>query len=352
MPLRCAAARLFAALTLIALVALSGCAVGGDADSLSAAHKQLHRVPCGPTPAVCGVASVNANPHHAYVGDWIVVSVCHLDDLVKAAEASQTTLTLFVEGRDSGNEPAGIDVDTGTVTFILDRNDTNRDLWRPFLYDPLFDPEVSMRLSAGLRGERPLPRAPGANLTMQVKKIYVDWTTWLWVALLAAITVVIILCSARTDMLRDGPALDGVRQPFSLGRSQMAWWFFLSVISYAFIWLVTSDRDTLPPSLLGLMGISSATALIAVAIRKPNTVVRTSRGWWRDLVSDDRGVVALDRLQIVVWTVVLSGIFLSSVVWELTMPEFSPTLLTLMGISSGTYLGFQLPQKTNDTSAP
>jgi hypothetical protein len=32
------------------------------------------------------------------------------------------------------------------------------------------------------------------------------------------------------------------------------------------------------------------------------------------------------------------------VIWDLLMPEFNATLLTLMGISSGTYIGFQLPQ--------
>ena len=65
----------------------------------------------------------------------------------------------------------------------------------------------------------------------------------------------------------------------------------------------------------------------------------------RDLMSDDRGVVALDRLQVVVWTLVLGGIFLTSVLWDLTMPEFSATMLALMGISSGTYIGFKLPMR-------
>ena len=79
------------------------------------------------------------------------------------------------------------------------------------------------------------------------------------------------------------------------------------------------------------------------------TAVVPSRGFWRDLVSDDRGGVALDRVQILVWTLVLGIIFLSSVLLELTMPEFSGTLLALMGISSGTYIGFQLPRGRSDT---
>ncbi|MCU1231649.1 MAG: hypothetical protein JWO97_4533 [Acidobacteria bacterium] len=323
---------------------LAACGGDGDSDQLSAARHHLRSAPCGNSPAVTGVAGVNTDPHQVFLGDWIIVSVCHLDQVLKAADAAQAPITLFIEGIDSGNEPVGVDVESGTITFVLDRTPQNRKLWTPFLYNPLFDPEVAMHLSVGIRGERPLPRAPGANLTVRLKKIYVDWTTWVWLALLTLVTAVIALSAAYTDMLREGPDVDGVRQPYSLGRTQMAWWFFLIVLSYSFIWLVTGDRDTIQPSLLGLMGISAATALAAAAIAK--TAARASHGLWRDLVADERGsVVALDRLQIVVWTVVLSGVFLTSVIWDLTMPEFNATLLALMGISSGTYIGFKLPAK-------
>ena len=147
------------------------------------------------------------------------------------------------------------------------------------------------------------------------------------------------------------PSAGGVKQAYSIGRSQMACWFFLILLSYVFLWLVTGDRDTIPPSLLGLMGISSATALVAMAIPSvrggaKDAEIPVTKGWWRDLAADERGIIALDRLQIVVWTIVLSGVFITSVIWDLTMPEFNATLLALMGISSGTYLGFKLPPKT------
>lgn len=40
----------------------------------------------------------------------------------------------------------------------------------------------------------------------------------------------------------------------------------------------------------------------------------------------------------------LGIMFISSVYNNLTMPEFSATLLGLMGISSGTYIGFKFPE--------
>ena len=73
--------------------------------------------------------------------------------------------------------------------------------------------------------------------------------------------------------------------------------------------------------------------------------VPQSRGVVRDILSDGEGKIGLHRFQIVVWTFVLGIIFVSSVLIELSMPTFSPTLLTLMGISAGTYLGFKFPEK-------
>jgi len=331
-----------------ALIFLSTVCIHADTDQLSLARSRIRNARCGPAPAVAAVAGVNAGVRQFYVGDWLLVSVCHLDKLLDAADAAQAPVTLLLEGLDTGNQPVGIDRDSGTLTFVLDRNEKNRDLWRPFLYAPLFDPEVSMRVSVGIRGERPLPRVPGSNLQITVRKLYVDWTTWLWLVFLLAFVIVMFVVAARTDALRDTPAAGGLKRPYSLGRAQMAWWFFLVVLSYSFIWLVTGDRDTIPPSVLGLIGISSATALAAAVIaprvndRAPE---RQSEGWWKDLVADEQGAVTLDRLQIVVWTLVLSGIFLFSVIWELTMPEFNATLLALMGVSSGTYIGFKIPQK-------
>jgi len=328
---------------------LSACTDRSEIDQLPNARKRIHNAPCGSDPAVTGVAGVNAeDPHMVYLGDWVVVSVCHLDQLIKDAEAQQQPITLFIEGVDSGNEAVGIDRESGMLTFILDRNETNKELWRNFLYDPLFDSYATIRVSVGIHGDKPLLRASGANLQLRLKKLYINGVTWVFLGLLLCVAIVLLFTAARTDMLRDGPPVNGARQPYSVARVQMAWWFFLTLAGYVFIWLVTGDRDSVSPSLLGLMGISAATAVAGVAVTR--APARESRGWWNDLVSDDRGVVALDRLQIVVWTFVLGGIFLSSVLWDLTMPEFSATLLALMGISSGTYIGFKLPLKSDSPS--
>jgi hypothetical protein len=376
---------------LTSLLLLASCAHEGQWDQVSVAHKRLHLAPCGATPAVAGVGGVNEDPAEVYLGDWIIVGVCQLDALEKTANADQQPITLFINGLDTAVAPSGIDYDRGTLTFVLDRNETNKQLWQPLLYDPLFDRMTSMHVSVGIKGNKPLPRVEHAQTIVRLNKLWLDWTSILWLLLLVAIVVTLIVFARRSDMLREAPSAAGIRAPFSLGRAQMAWWFFLIVFGYIFIWLVTGDRDTIPPSLLGLMGISAATGLAAYAVGSRNdrrlaqrkriddeiAVVDqalteadaatragleamrvklvaqraslppfpSSDGWFNDLVRDERGVFALDRFQMVVWTVVLGGLFLMSVIWELTMPEFSATMLALVGISSGTYIGFKLPVK-------
>ena len=69
-----------------------------------------------------------------------------------------------------------------------------------------------------------------------------------------------------------------------------------------------------------------------------------SAGFMRDILSDSSGY-SFHRFQIFAWTIVLGIIFVSSVYNNLTMPEFSTTLLGLMGLSAGTYIGFKFPEQ-------
>jgi hypothetical protein len=50
---------------------------------------------------------------------------------------------------------------------------------------------------------------------------------------------------------------------------------------------------------------------------------------------------------IAVWTVVLSIVFIKQVYENLAMPEFNTTLMGLLGLSAGTYLGLKIPEPTS-----
>jgi hypothetical protein len=46
------------------------------------------------------------------------------------------------------------------------------------------------------------------------------------------------------------------------------------------------------------------------------------------------------------WTFVLGLIFVKGVYDDLAMPEFNTTLMGLLGLSAGTYLGLKIPEAT------
>ncbi|MBX3736559.1 MAG: hypothetical protein KF715_07720 [Candidatus Didemnitutus sp.] len=76
----------------------------------------------------------------------------------------------------------------------------------------------------------------------------------------------------------------------------------------------------------------------------PTPGANVSGGFLVDILSDAQGY-SFHRFQIVAWTLALGLVFLSSVYNSLAMPEFSATMLGLMGMSAGTYIGFKLPEK-------
>jgi len=90
-------------------------------------------------------------------------------------------------------------------------------------------------------------------------------------------------------------------------------------------------------------------------IQDRETILRTcsdrtrpflTEGWFRDITTDLNGTT-IHRLQVFWWTLILGGIFLVGVYRNLAMPEFSTTLLALLGISGAGYVGFKYPEKNN-----
>lgn len=73
-----------------------------------------------------------------------------------------------------------------------------------------------------------------------------------------------------------------------------------------------------------------------------------SEGFIIDILSDANGI-SFHRFQIFVWTMVLGIIFILAVYENLAMPTFNTTLMGLLGLSAGTYLGLKIPEATTPT---
>jgi len=140
----------------------------------------------------------------------------------------------------------------------------------------------------------------------------------------------------------------------------MALWLFVIITSFISVWIINDDFNTLNSTALLLLGISSATfvsasiidsanhsaagnSLDSTGLTMPIGVRKKERFWLLQLLSDNEGVT-LHRFQILAWTLVMVVVFVFDTILNLKMPDFDPTVLGVIGISSGTYLGFKFPE--------
>jgi hypothetical protein len=84
-----------------------------------------------------------------------------------------------------------------------------------------------------------------------------------------------------------------------------------------------------------------------LAVLGPAIGPKKSDGFWTDVLTDANDGVSFHRFQMLVWTIILGIMFVHAVWHRLSMPEFSGTLLALLGISNGTYLGFKIPEQAS-----
>jgi len=324
------------------------------------------------------------------------VEVAGLKPWVSAGNQAHKLL-LFLEGRASlGDYPEAVDLEAETLQYHLEITPENRRLWEDLLDQPTFHRRVAV--SVGLDPDAPFPTVVTGPKAASLHIVAFPWG--LFSLIVVGLTLAALLRLGRdTDLLRDAgpPSTPARRKPYSLARTQMAVWFYLVFSAYVVIWLVTGDLNTVTQSLLGLMGISAGTALggalldtqkrdaAAAQLARVNPDAPSppppeipdptnpapvpapptspapsataplrqaldqldpgvSQGFLRDLLSDGQGI-SLHRFQIAAWTVALGVIFVAETYNTLRMPEFSATLLGLMGISAGTYLGFKVPEK-------
>jgi len=182
-----------------------------------------------------------------------------------------------------------------------------------------------------------------SEVTISFDRINVWWLAG-WAVLFVFAIVLFVKYARNSDIIRDiGTLPAGTTGPksYSLARTQMAVWTFLVAGALVFIFMVTWNENTITSGVLVLIGISSGTTLLAATADGTDPVPQATKGFSTDLLTDGVGP-SFHRYQMVLFTVILAVIFVVKVTSSLAMPEFDSTLLGLMGISNGTYLGFKL----------
>lgn len=298
----------------------------------------------------------------AGLSDRLTVTVSNFPSLLKQVNGNCQALVLFLaEAPLPSMPPEACDTTEGEVTFILDRipdDEKNDAAWHRLLGSPSGQLR-DVRVNIGPNAQFFIPTDVTEFKLFLVPRL----ALWIFlVAFLLSVALFVHLCR-KTNIIRSPVAPPGGgTPPYSLSRFQLAFWFILVVAGYVLVWIVTGELDTITQSILALIGIGSGTALGAAMIdtsgsgttsdqnkdtTPPPPPAGASRSFMIDILSDSTGGISIHRFQMFIWTLVLGVIFVVSVYKDLSMPDFSATLLGLMGISSGTYLGFKFPEKKN-----
>ena len=209
----------------------------------------------------------------------------------------------------------------------------------------------------------PLALAIGQNLPVLVQTAHPFrfFVVTRQAALTTTVVCLAILCLLYVLLIWSPSALRESRYGvYSLGKSQMAFWGLLVILSFLGLWVLTGSMERIPPQVLALLGISGTTGLGSLLMTKSKLngqTPRMSHSNWKKFLSDitDDGTgtgMSLQRMQVVAWTLILGIVFIKSVGKVMSMPEFSDTLLLLMGVSNGLYLGFKFPEEVQTEPIP
>jgi hypothetical protein len=201
----------------------------------------------------------------ARLGDSIILVADKgkLKDCIDWAHAHSKDVTLYINGNDTGTPYESFNANDGTLQFHLERTSDNKKLWSALLRRP-FENWKRPKVAATIGVDHGAAQLSNAQFTLVVVKF--EWYAYLWIIILVGFLAAIVILAKDYGLLRDGPTVNDIQRPYSLGRCQMAWWFVLIIVSFVLIWLISGDQETITASLLGLMGISAGTALGAALI--------------------------------------------------------------------------------------
>lgn len=234
-----------------------------------------------PTPYEITVGEVNhfdqpkkpGEPVVAGLGDRILVKVNNLGEevrrqvLVKEPAASlldTNRLVLFLDDVEMKElYPEGVDLQRNEVRFKLHRDDEAREAWNTLLAKPDRPLRAIRKVSIGPEGKPAWPTAPGVAQNF-VLRVYDSFRLKLNVVLFLVALGLFLWLARRSNIIRDSQPPEppeGANKPYSLARTQVAWWFFIIFGSFLFLWVVTGDYNVFSTSALVLLGIGTGTAL-------------------------------------------------------------------------------------------
>lgn len=247
------------------------------------------------------------------------------------------------------------------------------DIFFSYNYRGLFVKPLVAKLSLGTKENNLTNAIPiRINLTEQ-------WMIYVGLGLIALLLAIFVFFVRRNELLRDSLSFaDNVRVvskyssdpqlaaneilkrdlPYSLARTQLVFWTLLVAIAFIFVWANVDQLPALTGTTALLIGICGGTSVVGKIIDKDRMqrsagaggidvatfkLKYKSLGFFNDILSDPSGL-SVNRFQLVVFTTILGIYFLWYVIYNLSMPVFSDSLLLLMGVSNTTYAGVKFSE--------
>ena len=208
-------------------------------------------------------------------------------------------------------------------------------------------------------------------------------SSWKWVAVLVglgALALLYVLGGIFAGAWNPWKLVEGADGRASTSKFQWALWIVVVIFAYCVLWVLRARQGDysairqVPVNVLTVLGFSTGTAIAAKAITNgyiqtgrvakpaaaqsarritprptPASSSSTAGGAQGGVLTDDSGMPELAKIQMIGFTLVSLGIFLTAVAHQVastpvitSLPDIDSSLLVLMGISQGGYLGKKL----------
>jgi hypothetical protein len=186
-------------------------------------------------------------------------------------------------------------------------------------------------------------------------------TGWKWIAVLIGLGVLALLyaVTALTSHQADPRKLvQGTDGRPSTSKFQWLLWIVAVLFAYTVLWVLRAKQgdysaiSQVPVNLLVVLGFSTGTAAAAKGITSgyvQTSLVSKANLTKGGILSDDTGTPELAKIQVMGFTLIAIGIFVGTLIHQIvsnpvitSLPNLDSSLLVLMGISQGGYLGKKL----------
>jgi hypothetical protein len=226
-----------------------------------------------------------------------------------------------------------------TLTCTIGPHDTTWNRWYGF-----GDDKLSVKLDAGT-ADKAYTCTSADNLRLEIYHPASLIFAAIVVGLFLILTIILVFF-LKLNFIRDSSAADP--KPYSLSRFQLLWWTVIIISCYILLFAIRDDFGLLSQSTLILLGISAAgtgfSALVDYSVNDKGTQpAQPGKNFFYDILSDNNGV-NIHRYQNFIFTIVFGIVFVYKVFSTANMPNFGVLELSLMGLSTATYVGL----KTNE----